>query len=73
MTSPIGLCRHSTAREINKLRINPTPCLKSGISSIGCHIDPALMAFVVWGGVKEVRNGCKVISVRQRFNIIKLK
>ena len=37
------------------------------------RIDPALMAFAVWDGVKEDRNGRKVISVWQRFNIIKPK
>jgi hypothetical protein len=31
------------------------------------------MTFAVWDGVKEARNGRKVISVRQRFNRIKLK
>jgi|TARA_B100000315_G_scaffold50643_1_gene45132 hypothetical protein len=39
---------------------------------VGLVIDPALMAFAVWDGVKEARNGRKVISVRQRFNRIKL-
>ena len=37
------------------------------------RIDPALMAFAVWDGVKEDRNGRKVISVWQRFNIKKPK
>ena len=37
------------------------------------RIDPGLMAFAVWDGVKEDRNGRKVISVWQRFNIIKPK
>ena len=37
------------------------------------RIDPALMAFAVWDGVKEDRNGRKVISVWQRLNIIKPK
>jgi len=37
------------------------------------RIDPALMAFAVWDGAKEDRNGRKVISVWQRFNIIKPK
>jgi len=31
--------------------------------------DPALMAFAVWDGLKEDRNGRKVVSVWQRFNI----
>jgi mono/diheme cytochrome c family protein len=33
------------------------------------RIDPALMAFAVWDGFKEDRNGRKVISVWQRLNI----
>jgi len=37
------------------------------------RIDRALMAFAVWDGVKEDRNGRKVISVWQRLNIIKPK
>ena len=37
------------------------------------RIDPALVAFAVWDGVKEDRNGRKVISVWQRFNIKKPK
>ncbi|MBT6900523.1 MAG: c-type cytochrome [Nitrospina sp.] len=37
------------------------------------RIDPALMAFAVWDGVKEDRNGRKVISVWQRFTIKKPK
>jgi mono/diheme cytochrome c family protein len=37
------------------------------------RIDPALMAFAIWDGVKEDRNGRKVISVWQRFNIKKPK
>ena len=32
--------------------------------------DPALMAFAVWDGIKEDRNGRKVISVWQRLNIL---
>ncbi len=35
------------------------------------RIDPALMAFAVWDGVKEDRNGRKVISVWQRFTVKK--
>ncbi len=35
------------------------------------RIDPALMAFAIWDGVKEDRNGRKVISVWQRFKIKK--
>lgn len=31
--------------------------------------DPALMAFAVWDGLKEDRNGRKVVSVWQRFHI----
>ena len=37
------------------------------------RIDPALVAFAVWDGIKEDRNGRKVISVWQRFNIKKPK
>lgn len=37
------------------------------------RIDPALVAFAIWDGVKEDRNGRKVISVWQRFNIKKPK
>ena len=37
------------------------------------RIDPALMAVDVLDGVKEDRNGRKVISVWQRFNIMKPK
>ncbi len=37
------------------------------------RIDPALVAFAVWDGVKEDRNGRKVISVWQRFNVKKPK
>ena len=32
--------------------------------------DPALMAFAVWDGIKEDRNGRKVISVWQRLNVL---
>jgi DMSO reductase family type II enzyme heme b subunit len=32
--------------------------------------DPALIAFAVWDGAKEDRNGRKVISVWQRLNIM---
>jgi len=35
------------------------------------RIDPALVAFAVWDGAKEDRNGRKVISVWQRFNVKK--
>jgi mono/diheme cytochrome c family protein len=35
------------------------------------RIDPALMAFAVWDGFKEDRNGRKVISVWQRFTVKK--
>jgi hypothetical protein len=31
--------------------------------------DPALMALAVWDGLKEDRNGRKVITVWQRFHI----
>ena len=33
--------------------------------------DSALVAFAVWDGVKEDRNGRKVISVWQRLNLVK--
>ena len=32
--------------------------------------DSALVAFAVWDGLKEDRNGRKVISVWQRLNIL---
>ena len=32
--------------------------------------DPAMVALAVWDGVKEDRNGRKVISVWQRLNIL---
>ncbi|MEE9258839.1 MAG: ethylbenzene dehydrogenase-related protein [Nitrospinaceae bacterium] len=32
--------------------------------------DPVLMAFAVWDGLKEDRNGRKVVSVWQRLNIL---
>ncbi len=35
--------------------------------------DPVLVAFAVWDGVKEDRNGRKVVSVWQRLNILKPK
>ena len=33
--------------------------------------DPSLVAFAVWDGVKEDRNGRKVVSVWQRLNILR--
>jgi mono/diheme cytochrome c family protein len=33
------------------------------------RIDPALMAFAIWDGAKDDRNGRKVITVWQRFKI----
>ena len=33
--------------------------------------EPLLVAFAVWDGVKEDRNGRKVVSVWQRLNIMR--
>jgi len=32
--------------------------------------EPSLIAFAIWDGLKEDRNGRKVISVWQRLNVL---
>jgi len=44
----------------------------------GCDVnlirkEPALVALAVWDGIKEDRNGRKVISVWQRLNVLGMK